>query len=49
MQKLSHELQRKEEWLEEERAEREKLELELGNEKASNRVTTLVYNMLCYN
>ncbi|XP_062843042.1 calcium-binding and coiled-coil domain-containing protein 1b isoform X2 [Trichomycterus rosablanca] len=37
VQKLSHELQKKEEWLEEERAEREKLELELGNEKASNR------------
>ncbi|KAK2821708.1 hypothetical protein Q7C36_021051 [Tachysurus vachellii] len=37
VQKLSHELQKKEEWLEEERTEREKLELELGNEKACNR------------
>ncbi|XP_053083255.1 calcium-binding and coiled-coil domain-containing protein 1b isoform X4 [Pangasianodon hypophthalmus] len=38
VQKLSHELQKKEEWLQEERTEREKLELELGNEKACNRV-----------
>ncbi|KAM9444294.1 calcium-binding and coiled-coil domain-containing protein 1b isoform 2-T3 [Clarias gariepinus] len=37
VQKLSHELQKKEEWLQEERTEREKLELELGNEKACNR------------
>ncbi|XP_060765850.1 calcium-binding and coiled-coil domain-containing protein 1b isoform X2 [Neoarius graeffei] len=37
VQKLSHELQKKDEWLQEERTEREKLELELGNEKACNR------------
>ncbi|KAI5616578.1 transcription elongation factor B (SIII), polypeptide 3 isoform X1 [Silurus asotus] len=37
VQKLSHELQKKEEWLQEERTEREKLEQELGNEKACNR------------
>ncbi|XP_053509160.1 calcium-binding and coiled-coil domain-containing protein 1b [Ictalurus furcatus] len=37
VQKLSHELQKKEEWLQEERTEREKLELELGIEKAFNR------------
>ncbi|KAF4093807.1 hypothetical protein AMELA_G00005670 [Ameiurus melas] len=37
VQKLSHELQKKEEWLQEERTEREKLELELGIEKACNR------------
>lgn len=38
IQKLSRELQRKEEWLQEERAEREKLEAELGGENDSNRV-----------
>ncbi|XP_017548263.1 calcium-binding and coiled-coil domain-containing protein 1b [Pygocentrus nattereri] len=37
IQKLSRELQKKEEWLQEERTEREKLELELGNEKDCNR------------
>ncbi|KAI4903425.1 hypothetical protein NFI96_016443 [Prochilodus magdalenae] len=37
IQKLSRELQKKEEWLQEERAEREKLEVELGNEKDCNR------------
>ncbi|XP_048110003.1 calcium-binding and coiled-coil domain-containing protein 1b [Alosa alosa] len=36
IQKLSHELQRKEEWLQEERAERDKLEAELGGENYSN-------------
>ncbi len=38
IQKLSRELQKKEEWLQEERTEREKLEVELGNEKDCNRV-----------
>lgn len=38
VQKLSRELQKKEEWLQEERTEREKLEVELGNEKDCNRV-----------
>ena len=38
IQKLCRELQRKEEWLQEERAEREKLEAELGGENNSNRV-----------
>ncbi|XP_026098014.1 calcium-binding and coiled-coil domain-containing protein 1b isoform X1 [Carassius auratus] len=37
IQKLSRELQKKEEWLHEERTEREKLEVELGNEKDCNR------------
>ncbi|XP_067287436.1 calcium-binding and coiled-coil domain-containing protein 1b [Pseudorasbora parva] len=37
VQKLSRELQKKEEWLQEERTEREKLEVELGNEKDCNR------------
>ncbi|KAL2090698.1 hypothetical protein ACEWY4_012961 [Coilia grayii] len=37
IQKLCRELQRKEEWLQEERAEREKLEAELGAENNSNR------------
>ncbi|XP_043107950.1 calcium-binding and coiled-coil domain-containing protein 1b isoform X2 [Puntigrus tetrazona] len=37
IQKLSRELQKKEEWLQEERTEREKLEVELGNEKDCNR------------
>lgn len=38
VQKLSRELQKKEEWLQEERSEREKLEVELGIEKDCNRV-----------
>lgn len=38
IQKLSRELQKKEEWLQEERTEREKLEVELGNKKDCNRV-----------
>lgn len=38
IQKLSRELQKKEEWLQEERTEREKLEVELGIEKDCNRV-----------
>ncbi|XP_077060606.1 calcium-binding and coiled-coil domain-containing protein 1b isoform X1 [Siphateles boraxobius] len=37
VQKLSRELQKKEEWLQEERTEREKLEVELGIEKDCNR------------
>ncbi|XP_049327852.1 calcium-binding and coiled-coil domain-containing protein 1b [Astyanax mexicanus] len=37
LQKLSRELQKKEEWLQEERTEREKLEVELGIEKDCNR------------
>nr|AAH51625.1 Transcription elongation factor B (SIII), polypeptide 3 [Danio rerio] len=37
VQKLSRELQKKEEWLQEERSEREKLEVELGIEKDCNR------------
>ncbi|CAB1315118.1 unnamed protein product [Coregonus sp. 'balchen'] len=38
VQKLSREVQRKEEWLQEERMERQKLEVELGKEKDCNRV-----------
>ncbi|XP_078104453.1 calcium-binding and coiled-coil domain-containing protein 1-like [Sander vitreus] len=38
LQELSCEVQRKEEWLQEERVEREKLEVELGRERDSNRV-----------
>ncbi|XP_032368301.1 calcium-binding and coiled-coil domain-containing protein 1 isoform X2 [Etheostoma spectabile] len=37
LQDLSCEVQRKEEWLQEERIEREKLEVELGRERDSNR------------
>ncbi|XP_039652910.1 calcium-binding and coiled-coil domain-containing protein 1b isoform X2 [Perca fluviatilis] len=37
LQELSCEVQRKEEWLQEERVEREKLEVELGQERDSNR------------
>ncbi|TSU50035.1 Nuclear hormone receptor E75 [Bagarius yarrelli] len=47
VQKLSHELQKKEEWLEEERTEREKLEQELGNEKACNRSRSLEMRKAC--
>lgn len=39
LQELSCEVQRKEEWLQEERAEREKLEVELGSERDCNRVS----------
>ncbi|KAM3877871.1 calcium-binding and coiled-coil domain-containing protein 1-like [Diretmus argenteus] len=38
LQELSCEVQRKEEWLQEERMEREKLEVELGRERDGNRV-----------
>ncbi|XP_067100767.1 calcium-binding and coiled-coil domain-containing protein 1b isoform X1 [Osmerus mordax] len=38
IQKMSREAQRKEEWLQEERLEREKLEVELNREKDCNRV-----------
>ncbi|XP_029991111.1 calcium-binding and coiled-coil domain-containing protein 1-like [Sphaeramia orbicularis] len=38
LQELSCEIQRKEEWLQEERIEREKLEIELGRERDCNRV-----------
>lgn len=38
MQKLNREVQRKEQWLQEERMERQKLEVELGKEKDCNRV-----------
>ncbi|KAJ8359134.1 hypothetical protein SKAU_G00156590 [Synaphobranchus kaupii] len=38
VQKLSREVQRKEEWLQEERMETEKLEVELGKERDYNRV-----------
>ncbi|XP_035244106.1 calcium-binding and coiled-coil domain-containing protein 1-like isoform X2 [Anguilla anguilla] len=38
VQKLSREVQRKEEWLQEERMEREKVEAELGKERDCNRV-----------
>uniref|UniRef100_UPI003AACEE7C calcium-binding and coiled-coil domain-containing protein 1-like n=1 Tax=Centroberyx gerrardi TaxID=166262 RepID=UPI003AACEE7C len=38
LQELSCEVQRKEEWLREERMEREKLDVELGNERDCNRV-----------
>ena len=37
---MSREAQRKEEWLQEERLEREKLEVELSREKDCNRVST---------
>lgn len=39
LQELSCEVQRKEEWLQEERAEREKIEAELGRERECNRVS----------
>lgn len=39
LQELSCEVQRKEEWLQEERMEREKLEVELGSEQDCNRVS----------
>ncbi|XP_062255700.1 calcium-binding and coiled-coil domain-containing protein 1b isoform X1 [Platichthys flesus] len=38
LQELSCEMERKEEWLQEERMEREKLEIKLGNERDCNRV-----------
>ncbi|KAM4613789.1 calcium-binding and coiled-coil domain-containing protein 1b [Polymixia lowei] len=38
LQELSCEVQKKEEWLQEERVEREKLEVELGSERDCNRV-----------
>lgn len=38
MQELSSEVQRKEDWLQEERMEREKLEAELGRHREHNRV-----------
>ncbi|KAK9529161.1 hypothetical protein VZT92_013274 [Zoarces viviparus] len=38
LQELSYEVQRKEEWLQEERTEREKLEVKLGQERDCNRV-----------
>ncbi|KAK1799818.1 hypothetical protein P4O66_006346 [Electrophorus voltai] len=41
LQKLSRELQKKEEWLQEERLEREKLEVELGSQKDCNRVNNV--------
>lgn len=40
LQELSCEVQRKEEWLQEERMERENLEVELGCERDRNRVST---------
>lgn len=39
IQELSGEVQRKEEWLQEERREREKLEAELGSDRECNRVS----------
>lgn len=39
LQELSCEMQRKQEWLQEERMEREKLEVELGRERDCNRVS----------
>lgn len=39
IQELSCEVQRKEEWLQEERREREKLEAELGSDRECNRVS----------
>lgn len=38
MQDLACEVQKKEEWLQEERMEREKLEVQLGREKDYNKV-----------
>lgn len=38
LQELSCEVQKKEEWLQDERMEREKLEAELGSERDCNRV-----------
>lgn len=39
LQELSCEVQRKEEWLQEERTEREKLEVKLGQERDCNQVS----------
>lgn len=39
VQEVSSEVQRKEDWLQEERMEREKLELELERERDCNRVS----------
>lgn len=49
IQKLSCEVQRKEAWLQEERVEREKLEVELGNERDSNRVSKSKYIAITIN
>lgn len=43
LQELSCEVQRKEEWLQEERTEREKLDIELGRERDCNRVSKSKY------
>lgn len=43
LQELSCEVQRKEEWLQEERAEREKLEVAIGRERDYNRVSKWKY------
>ena len=46
LQDLSCEVQRKEQWLREERMEREKLEMELGSEKDCNKVSHSKYMVL---
>lgn len=43
LQELSSEVQRKEDWLQEERIEREKLEVELGRERDCSRVSKSKY------
>lgn len=43
LQELSCEVQRTEEWLQEERVEREKLDVELGRERDCNRVSKSKY------
>lgn len=43
LQELSCDVQRKEEWLQEERMEREKLEVELGSERDCSRVSKSKY------
>lgn len=43
LQELSCEVQRTEDWLQEERMEREKLEVELGRERDCNRVSESKY------
>lgn len=46
LQELSCEVQRTEEWLQEERMEREQLEVELGSERDCHRVSKLKCNAI---
>ncbi|XP_062255731.1 calcium-binding and coiled-coil domain-containing protein 1b isoform X5 [Platichthys flesus] len=45
LQELSCEMERKEEWLQEERMEREKLEIKLGNERDCNRGVEMLHEI----